>query len=412
MANTPNSLPRAVSGRRITTPRWRSLLPLLAILTIALPMVSIAQTPNTINAIGAAVDGSCGTTNECCVHLQLTVNQTTDKAVVDFASAVSPIADCIDHACINPPVATVTKNSAGEFEFDFSPAAQPGMVYDIYICAPSNCWCNWSWWNVNTSNLGAPAGVGGGVIPNCGGCVGGNPVPTDCSGCDTLMVYKQDCWIDICVNHLGSGPNSFTLNFNPPLQPCNHPSPTDPHGPCEGWTNPTIIPQYPWTYTISPDGSTIIVSGGNYEPCQEVCIAIPTCMTSVPPSDTRQPVTITLTSPNACPGNGATVAMKQSDGSWIRPDGSSASPNYPNPVTASTGFKTLIPFTTAVQGTAYIRVVNAKGEEVLKDNEDVTYAGQHFFYFSADQLPSGTYFYQIEFPKGVIITSKTILVVK
>lgn len=39
-------------------------------------------------------------------------------------------------------------------------------------------------------------------------------------------------------------------------------------------------------------------------------------------------------------------------------------------------------------------------------------AGTHFFYFTADKLPAGTYYYTIEFPQGVVIASKTMLVVK
>ena len=47
-----------------------------------------------------------------------------------------------------------------------------------------------------------------------------------------------------------------------------------------------------------------------------------------------------------------------------------------------------------------------------KFNEEVTYVAMHFFYFSAKDLPSGTYYYTIEFPQGVVIASKTMLVVK
>ncbi|HEY3874330.1 MAG TPA: hypothetical protein VGM92_02555, partial [Candidatus Kapabacteria bacterium] len=41
--------------------------------------------------------------------------------------------------------------------------------------------------------------------------------------------------------------------------------------------------------------------------------------------------------------------------------------------------------------------------------EEATYVGTHFFYFTGTELPSGTYYYQIEFPKGVVIVSKTML---
>ncbi len=87
-------------------------------------------------------------------------------------------------------------------------------------------------------------------------------------------------------------------------------------------------------------------------------------------------------------------------------------PNYPNPLNAAGGFKTTVPFTTYGSGVASIRIVDAVGKVVLSDNEEATHAGQHFFYFTAEDLPSGTYYYTIEFPKGVVIASKTMLVVK
>jgi len=48
----------------------------------------------------------------------------------------------------------------------------------------------------------------------------------------------------------------------------------------------------------------------------------------------------------------------------------------------------------------------------MNEDESVLGAGRHFFYFTAKDLPSGTYYYTIEFPQGVVIASKTMLVVK
>ncbi len=76
------------------------------------------------------------------------------------------------------------------------------------------------------------------------------------------------------------------------------------------------------------------------------------------------------------------------------------------------GSYTTIPFVTSVGEHAMITIMNNKGAKVLNDDEDILGAGQHFFYFSAKDLPSGTYYYTIEFPKGVVIASKTMLVVK
>ena len=86
--------------------------------------------------------------------------------------------------------------------------------------------------------------------------------------------------------------------------------------------------------------------------------------------------------------------------------------NYPNPFGAGTGFTTTIPFQTNATGTAYIRVMDATGRVILKDHERVSYAGKHFFYFTAKDLPAGTYYYQIEFPKGIVIVSRTMIVVR
>jgi hypothetical protein len=68
--------------------------------------------------------------------------------------------------------------------------------------------------------------------------------------------------------------------------------------------------------------------------------------------------------------------------------------------------------TSSAAGIATITIANEAGVKVLNDNEEVLGSGSHFFYFSAKDLPSGTYYYTIEFPQGVIIASKTMLVVK
>jgi len=86
--------------------------------------------------------------------------------------------------------------------------------------------------------------------------------------------------------------------------------------------------------------------------------------------------------------------------------------NYPNPLDAASGFNTTIPFVTSAGGVATITIVNDKGVKVLNDGEELLGAGSHFFYFSAKDLPSGTYYYTIEFPQGVVIQNKTMLVVK
>ena len=112
--------------------------------------------------------------------------------------------------------------------------------------------------------------------------------------------------------------------------------------------------------------------------------------------------TYTYPAPKIAAGGGTSITAPANNGE----------PNFPNPFGAATGFKTTIPFETSQTGTASIRIVDQTGHEVLKDNMDATYAGKHFFYFTGDKLPAGTYYYQIEFPQGVVIVNRTMLLIK
>lgn len=86
--------------------------------------------------------------------------------------------------------------------------------------------------------------------------------------------------------------------------------------------------------------------------------------------------------------------------------------NYPNPITADSRFATKIPFESLGAGLASIRVTDEAGKLISTETMDVISAGRHFFYFSAESLPAGTYFYQIEFPRGRVIVRRSMLVVK
>ena len=126
--------------------------------------------------------------------------------------------------------------------------------------------------------------------------------------------------------------------------------------------------------------------------------------------------TITLVSPanpGTCSSDNTTIKvdLKKADGGAANP-GNSGGQNYPNPLDASTGFNTTVPFVTSAGGVATITIANEKGVKVLTDDEEILGAGSHFFYFSGKDLPSGTYYYTIEFPQGVVIASKTMLIVK
>lgn len=87
--------------------------------------------------------------------------------------------------------------------------------------------------------------------------------------------------------------------------------------------------------------------------------------------------------------------------------------NYPNPFGSASQFKTTIPFMTDGTGTAEITIMDATGKVVLTDDLVITDAGKHFFYFTGEQLPAGTYYYRIEFPKDErVIVQRAMILVK
>jgi hypothetical protein len=87
--------------------------------------------------------------------------------------------------------------------------------------------------------------------------------------------------------------------------------------------------------------------------------------------------------------------------------------NYPNPFGASTLFKTTIPFNASGIGIARIRISDPTGKLVLTEEMEVDAAGKRFFYFTGEDLPAGTYYYEIEFPKGKqVVAKRTMILVK
>jgi hypothetical protein len=84
-----------------------------------------------------------------------------------------------------------------------------------------------------------------------------------------------------------------------------------------------------------------------------------------------------------------------------------------NPFGASTLFKTTIPFDANGTGVAKITIVDPTGNQVLTEEMEVNEAGKHFFFFTGEALPSGTYYYEIEFPKGKqVVAKRTMILVK
>jgi len=393
--------------------RVASITFLLALSFVAGETKIAKAAPNTITFDGA-MSGVCGVGTECCQTYTLTINNTTTEVLFHLVGDGTHD-DCFDATCWESQShtgVTFTHPDVNLLEIIFSPAPATPYTISFSICASVNCWSHFA--HINWNSNDDPTFSNGQLpIYLCG--EGG--YSDLCGGCDRVDAFNDVCYSTVCFEHFSSGPlGEFSLHFNPPLRLCNL---TDQPGQDNQQCNLSYLDtiQYPhgWKYRlVAGDGGyeTIIFdtlnSGYLMEGCSEVCIAIPHCAT-------QQLTTVTVTDGGyECLDSGASlpVPMKTVIGNPEAIEQLDAEQNYPNPVDASSGFKTTIPFATSAQGMATIRIVNEKGVEVLKDNENVSYAGKHFFYITAADLPAGTYYYQIEFPKGVVIQNNTMLVVK
>ena len=79
--------------------------------------------------------------------------------------------------------------------------------------------------------------------------------------------------------------------------------------------------------------------------------------------------------------------------------------NYPNPFNASTVIKFVVPSS----GKVNLDVYNLAGEKISSLLSEVLDAGEHSVTFDADGLPSGIYFYKLDY-SGQIITQRMALV--
>lgn len=414
------------------TPRRLSQLifALLLLFTISL------ATPHTSWATADTVvydgnDTHCG--DACCQKFTITVNHATDTIDIQMWNQ-APAPYCFDYTCWTNqgnPNRTYTlgrgnDSSVFRIAIDHTDPCWVGpfpRTITVWICAPYVCfqyYQNWGWETL-------PDMAQGTLNPLYeGDC---KPVPACSTHCSYITVspdrggtYVENCRTNICFhNQTGSTLTSFVLNFNPPVNPTNPcPGPSGGPEPCSDGNANSNGPVYsPTCWTVSnfdPVTGNVTFSSIScgVNDCDAVCVSLPRCVAG-PYSET-----ITLVNPSNAGGCDSTnsivnVALKTSDGHGthsVTNTATNSAQNYPNPLEASTGFKTIIPFSTTERGNAAIHIVDATGKLVLKDNEEVSYAGRHFFYFSAEKLSAGTYYYTIEFPKGVVIEKRTMLVVK
>ncbi len=398
--------------------KWRVgglILPIVAAVLVmaAGPRLSVAQ-PNTITWDGT-MSGTCGSDSDCCQTYTLILNQPTTHVYLDFIGDGLGN-DCFDATCWagqdGYPGVLFTHCGTNVLCITFTggPPKTPDTIV-FTICATNNCWLHQD--HINWTSDDNPQSHGKLPIWLCAedGWAG------VCGWCDRVDATDNGCYLAVCFEHFSGGPlTGFALHFNPPLRPCNSNDIPDNHQLCHDVPD-TMQWSYGWKYhgtDVDADGDTgtlvfdTINSGFVMDACGEVCLTIPKC-------DPSQNTVVTVTDGGyECLDSGASlpVPMKRTRGNLPDDELLGTDQNYPNPVDASSGFNTTLPFTTSGSGIATIRIVNQSGVEVLKDDEQVTYAGKHFFYFTAKDLAAGTYYYQIEFPQGVVIQSKTMLVVK
>jgi hypothetical protein len=176
----------------------------------------------------------------------------------------------------------------------------------------------------------------------------------------------------------------------------------------EGWTIGSLVTSGSTNYaTITPPSGTTISS------CDGFCIYIPMCSTVRKMTVTIQDEQSGAPSPcSPAPSMSFKRSFPNTNGNTSGENTSSGGNNFPNPVTSASDFRTTVPFTLAADGDARISFFNDAGKLVYTETNSFVGSGAHFFYFTARDLPSGSYYYNIESPLDVTIVKKTILVVK
>ncbi len=408
------------SGLITSAGRARRTLWVLAavILLAAAPRLGWSQLQPDQVLFDGTFTGSCDNPGDCCQQISIIVPNGQATGTV-FLHIQGDIPDnCINWTCwADQSTANYILTGSGqtaEIQFTTTSPEYNGIGPDtinLNLCAYDTCWEHFPWINWHANDLD-PGGDEGQF--QTGLCI--DETYSACGGCDRVEAYDDGCTETLCFEHFDNDPmGSFTLQFNPPLRPCNYQTSGF------GGNLPLCTPSYGITID-DPHWSDSLRNGDSdltfYLPADSLYLEWPHCFGlcfQIPKCAIQEPTTVKVLDSYACPDGGGSFvpfSLKQADGGNAVSSDQSSEQNYPNPIDAASGFNTTIPFTTTADGTASIRIVDAKGNVILKDNEEVTYAGTHFFYFTATDLPSGTYYYQIEFPEGVVIQNKTMLVVK
>jgi hypothetical protein len=378
---------------------------LAALLLVLCPILWTSSLhATTISA--SVVAPSCGDEADCCLEFTINFTQATDEIIIDLVGSGSD--DCFKWDCYeaqdNPPTDDLSNPANGKMTVTFSPPRSSGS-YSFKLCGPVSCWNNWSGFSWETKLSGTSVETGLSALPRCGSIQG-------CGGdCSPTKIYNNGGFIDICyTNNTGASVCTLKVVITPALQDCNF----EPSGPGQipyvRYLHPGLVFSS-WQHVGNPPTSTELtftaLNGSHcIDDCQQACFRLKAC-----PDTARIIHTIKVTDPsNDTCATSPSTPFKAAQGH--RGPAIVVEQNYPNPITSDNWYRTVIPFTTSAEGVAVITVTNESGAIVFSQQQEITAKGRHAFYFSGESLPSGTYFYRIESPRGVMIVEKTMLIVK
>jgi hypothetical protein len=393
-------------------------------------VIMMAAAPSTGSAQGLTIvspqvgSPPCSDTGQCCTEFKLQMPAAgtyTAYISVDGNTDPSP-STCFDSACfVTQTGATFTHiNGTNQYTVTWTSTGASDFI-EFWLCGNGYCLSDYGLYNV-FYYINPGGGTGELTLNSCGGTPG-NP----CLNCDYTRFWPDG---EICLTRGMANAcwaTQVCFTFSNPLPPCVmsnlHYVPTD-------WT-PTYTTDVNGYVTEICFNVNTLIGGTALPPCGTFCFQIGRCcsvnwrlhppwpdsvcvdggFTTMITGLSTDPMGTCNPANTSCSLN--TGNLKRADGSGETvANGGANSQNYPNPMDASTGFKTTIPFVTSAGGNAIITIANENGVKVLTDDETILGAGTHYFYFSGKDLPSGTYYYTIEFPQGVTIANKTMLIVK
>ncbi len=400
---------------------------------------------------GQGVTATAGNFNqcdaECCIRFDIVIpdGETVKTLGIQLNSNFASNDDCFNWDCLRDqvmnlnPAAAFSHPGLGTFNLTWGGNGITGPAsFTIYLCDHPNrigpsCASIFQTFSFGGLDNSTPpqAVMLGSDIPLDGPCGAGDDV--NCSGCDKFWLdFKYRCALKFCFRRAGTVLSSPTCSLRVTFKDPNNPAQTLPltdcitQGPapgCANWTaNGIEVDGGGWT--INPhkrlvSGLWVVDSIDFYAisptpcigHCHTFCFRIPKCFT-----DRVTKVEIfDINDPQASCG-AKTLLLKEAPSTFtpslVYGEGSATMPNYPNPLTKQSDFKTKIPFTLQVKSDARIRIVDESGKLIHTETENFNSTGTHFFFFTGEQLPSGRYFYTIESPLGNVIVNRTLLIVK